>query len=68
MTRGVLAVISLVPLYQVNEGGGAPDTSHRKVVNCPIDTETVAGVTVGTAEGDKIQVTFVSQIHIVTSS
>ena len=52
VARGVSAVITAVPLYQVNEGGGDPDASHRNVADCPIDTEIVAGVT-GVPEGEK---------------
>lgn len=46
-TRVLLAVILSVPLYQVIEGVGVPDTSHRNVTDWPIDAETVAGVTIG---------------------
>ena len=52
MTCGVSAVIAMVPLYQVNEGGGDPDASHRNVADCPIDTEIDDGVTVGVPEGE----------------
>ena len=49
--RGVLPVISVVPLNQVNEGGGDPEASQRNVVDWPMETEIESGVTVGTARG-----------------
>ena len=49
VVRGVSSVISVVPLYQVNEGGGEPRASQRNVADWPMETEMESGVTVGTA-------------------